>query len=280
MRELISDNPIEVRLARSQDEIEAAQRLRYQVFYEEHNAQPTQEMVKTKRDMDEFDALADHLVVVDRQISEPSKRIVGTYRLLRRSAADAYGRFYSSDEFDLNGLLGTDLSLLELGRSCVEKHYRTQHVMRLLWEGIADYVVEHGIELMFGCASFEGVNIDDHAIALSYLYHYHLCNETFCPKALQGRHVNMNRLPKDELGNVKRVFAGLPPLIKGYLRLGATIGDGAVIDEPFDTTDVCIVVQTHLLTSRYRQHYERKMQKPMPGHIGVDTQSHNSEKAS
>lgn len=253
---------VSVRLAESQQDIEAAQALRYQVFYEEYGAVANAEMVANKRDFDEYDAYADHLVVVDS--SGPRDKIVGTYRMLQRSGADQVGQFYSSGEYDLSPLFKCGSSLLELGRSCVLPDYRTRPVLQLLWQGIADYISEHDIELMFGCASLHSTDIKSISKPLSYLHHYHLAPENIRPRALKGRYINMNIIPQEDI-NARRVFAELPPLIKGYLRAGSCIGDGAVIDEQFNTTDVFVVVQTHLLTDRYRRHYERKIQKSIPG---------------
>ncbi|MCB1531523.1 MAG: GNAT family N-acetyltransferase [Alphaproteobacteria bacterium] len=251
-----------VRLAQTQGEIEAAQRLRYQVFYEEYAAKPDARMAATKLDVDEYDEFADHLIVIDQ--SGGSDKIIGTYRLLRQALADKYGKFYSSAEFDLGPLLSADLSLLELGRSCVLPEYRTRPVLQLLWQGIADFITEHQVDLMFGCASLHSTDIKSISQPLSYLHHYHLAPETLRPRAIKGRYINMNIVPKEELDR-RKVFSNLPPLIKGYIRLGATIGDGAVIDEQFNTTDVLIIVQTENVTSRYRKHYERKIQKNFRG---------------
>jgi putative hemolysin len=244
---------VSVRLAQSPQEIMAAQRLRYQVFYEEYAAKPNKEMAASRLDIDDYDDYADHLIVVD-NAAQTAGKIVGTYRLLQREAAERYGQFYSSQEYDLKPLLQSGSSLLELGRSCVLPEYRTRPILQLLWQGIADYVTEHNIELMFGCASLHGTDITNISVPLSYLHHYHLAPENLRPRALKGRYINMNIIPKDDI-NAKRAFADLPPLIKGYLRVGATIGDGAVVDKQFNTTDVCIVVQTHQVTARYRKHY-------------------------
>lgn len=253
---------ISVRIAQNRWEIEAAQRLRYQVFYEEYAATPNKEMAASRLDMDAFDDYADHLIVADK--SDGKEKIVGTYRLIKREAAERYGRFYTSDEYDIGCLLGSGLTLLELGRSCVLPEYRTRPVLQLLWQGIADYVTTHNIELMFGCASLHGTDIKSISKPLAYLHHYHPAPENLRPRAVKGRYINMDLIPKDEL-NAREVFSALPPLIKGYLRVGATIGDGAVVDHQFNTTDVCIVMQTHLVTRRYRKHYERKLQKALPG---------------
>jgi len=254
-----------VRLASSDEEIGQAQKLRYKVFYEEHKAVPSDTMKKEGRDFDDFDPVADHLIVIAQNAQDPAREeIVGTYRLLRQAVAEKHGRFYTSNEYDISALTRSKQSLLELGRSCVLAEYRTKPILNLLWQGIADYITEHDIDLLFGCASFQGTDIKALASHLSYLHHYHPTPENMRPVALPHRYVNMNHKEKEEL-NERRVFASLPPLIKGYLRLGATIGDGAVIDKQFNTTDVCIVVQTKLLTERYRKYYERKIRKVMPG---------------
>ncbi len=254
---------ISVRLALSAQEIEDAQRLRYHVFYEEHGATPSDDMKAERRDFDDYDAYTDHLVVVDDSLDDDQSHIVGTYRLLQKEAADRYGQFYSSNEFDLTPFLNSKLKLLELGRSCVLPDYRTRPVMQLLWQGIADYIAEYEIDLMFGCASLYGTDIEALAEQLSYLHHYHPSPADLNPRSLDKHYVDMNIIPKDSL-DARRVFAKLPPIIKGYLRLGGTIGDGAYIDEQFNTTDVCVIVQTASLSERYRSHYERKMQKTMP----------------
>lgn len=253
-----------VRLARTADEIVEAQELRYQVFYEEYGAKPNTEMKAQKRDFDDFDDVTDHLIVLTKNSQTNEEQIVGTYRLLRQNIAEEHGRFYSDGEYNLDKLIASDQYLLELGRSCVLAEYRTKPILNLLWQGIADYITEYKIDLLFGCASFQGVDVDAISTQLSYLHHFHSTPEDVRPVALKEQYVDMNILPKESL-NERRAFASLPPLIKGYLRLGATIGEGAVIDHQFDTIDVCIVVQTSLMTDRYRKYYERKIQKTMPG---------------
>lgn len=265
MKRLVNGaDTIKVRLAETAAEIEAAQRLRYRVFYEEYAATPDAEMSRTQRDIDAFDAIADHLIVYDEALGKGSGNIVGTYRLLRQDIASRHGQFYTSDEYDIAPLTGSGETLLELGRSCVLAEYRTRPVMQMMWEGITHYVLDHDIDLMFGCASLHGTDIATHAHALSYLYHYHLAPEPLRPRALGERHVEMNRSSRETV-DAKVAFNDLPPLVKGYLRLGAGIGDGAVIDHQFNTTDVCIVLQTGLVTARYRKHYERSTGRPIPG---------------
>lgn len=258
-----------VRVANSDEEIREAQVLRYNIFYKEYGAIPSEIMRIEERDFDDFDAHADHLVVIAPDKITGNDKIVGTYRLLRQEQAKAFGRFYSSEEYELDKLINSGLSLLELGRSCVLAEYRTKPILNMLWQGIAGYITDHKLDIMFGCASFQGTDIEPIKEQLSYLHHFHPTPENICPRAVPKRYVNMNIVPKEELINPRRVFASLPPLIKGYLRLGATIGDGAVVDKEFNSVDVCIVVQTNNLTDRYRKHYERKLQKTMHGHAQI-----------
>lgn len=251
---------IYVRIAQNESEIIAAQKLRYQVFYEEFGAQASEEVLKLQRDIDEFDAVADHMIVLDQDRGADEQAIIGTYRLFDQSAAKKIGRFYTSDEYDISPLLECGANILELGRSCVLDEYRTRFVMQKLWAAIADYVVEKQIDIMFGCGSFHGTNPQEFSRELSYLYHYHLAPPGLRPIARPGCHVEMNIDSKDSL-NAKNIMMSLPPLLKGYLRLGAQIGDGAYVDQQFNTTDVCIVLQTHLITDRYKKHYDMKQKE-------------------
>ena len=245
-----------VRLARDADEIDASQALRYRVFYDEMGAVPDAESARSNRDKDAYDAVADHLLVLDHSLGEGTKAVVGTYRLIRAPAAARIGHFYSAAEYDIAPILAFRGEVLELGRSCVDPAHRNRNVMQLLWSGIAAYVHLHGIDLMFGCASLPGTDPDSMAVALTYLYHHHLAPPEIRPRALPDRYVAMNRM--DPAGiDPRRALASLPPLVKGYLRLGGFVGDGAVIDRPFNTTDVAVVVKTDLVTEKYVKHYDR-----------------------
>ncbi len=247
-----------LRIAVTPAELDAVQALRYRVFYEEMGAEPDAQAARAKRDYDVFDTVADHLVVVDHAISSGPDGVVGTYRMLQREGATAVGRFYSADEYDIGSILRFPGRVLELGRSCVDPRYRGRAVMQLLWRGIAAYVFQHEIDLMFGCASLAGTNPDHIAAELTYLFHNHLAPPALRPVALPTRYVDMRR-QSPGLIDTRRVLAMLPPLIKGYLRMGAMIGDGAVIDHQFNTTDVAIVVKTDLMTDRYIDHYKRQL---------------------
>jgi putative hemolysin len=246
----------EVRLAGSRAEIEAAQALRYRVFYEEMQAKPTPEVAATKRDFDPFDEVCDHLLVLDRRRGDGPESIVGTYRLIRRSAAAQMGRFYSSAEYDIQKMIDYPGEVLELGRSCIARDARNTATMQMLWRGIALYAYHYDIRVMFGCASFPGTDPAQHAQAMSYLHHHHLAPPDIRVRALAHRYVKMDMLERDSY-DARKAMARVPPLIKGYLRLGGFVGDGAVIDQQFNTTDVFIVVKTDLVTEKYIRHYER-----------------------
>src|SRR5215471_2796923 len=264
----IRSGTLGVRLAENPGEVAASQALRYRVFYEEMGAEPTPEMARARRDFDRFDDVADHLLVIDHKRGMGPQSVIGTYRLIRRSAAARVGRFYSAEEYDISAIVAYPGEILELGRSCVDASARNRPTMQLLWRGIAAYVFSYQIDLMFGCASLPGTDPDALAAPLSYLYYHHLAPPALRPRALAARYVDMRRLdagavdPERTLAELPRLIKGavaeLPPLIKGYLRLGGFVGDGAVIDHQFNTTDVSIVVKTDLITDKYYRHYERQ----------------------
>ncbi len=175
----LSSGELEARFAGSEADIDAAQALRYRVFYDEMSAKPSAEVETKKRDFDDFDALCDHLLVIDH---DQGDGVVGTYRLLRRSAMPAGAQFYSAGEYDISCLDQFAGEIMELGRSCVDAEHRTRPTMQLLWSAIAAYVHHYDVELMFGCASLPGTDPAGMALALSYLYHHHLA-----PPALRVR---------------------------------------------------------------------------------------------
>jgi putative hemolysin len=251
-----------VRVAVTQAETDAVQALRYRVFYRELGAVADAETARTGRDRDRFDPVADHLLVVDHSIGPGAEGVVGTYRLIQREAAGVLGRFYSAGEYDIAPILAFPGRIMELGRSCVDAAYRNRAAMQLLWRGIAAYVFHHQIDLMFGCASLPGTDPDALAVELTYLYQNHLAPPAVRPRALPHRFVEMQRLPPESV-DPRRALAQLPPLVKGYLRLGGFVGDGAVIDRQFNTTDVAVVVKTDLVTDKYYRHYERQLREAL-----------------
>lgn len=253
---------MEVKLAQTAREVKKAQRLRYKVFYKEMSAVADARTLVRRRDEDGFDPICDHLLVLDHHAETKGFRrrtkpkVVGTYRLMRQDVADAHHGFYTADEFEIDDLIARkpDLNFLELGRSCVLKPYRDKRTVELLWAGIYNYFVMHGVDVMIGCASLEGTDPDELATSLSFLHHHARAPEEWRVRACKDRYVEMNRIPKDEL-NMKKALHGLPPLLKGYLRIGCYIGDGAVVDHQFGTTDVLIIMPISNIHPRYISHY-------------------------
>ncbi|HEY3638200.1 MAG TPA: GNAT family N-acyltransferase [Rhizomicrobium sp.] len=257
---LATSGALEVRLAETEQEVEAAQRLRYQVFYEEMSAIPSPAMRDARRDFDHFDAFCDHVLVINRAAMDDDGQplVVGTYRLMRDIDALRAGGFYTAGEYNISGLLESGAAggrVVELGRSCVLKAYRAKPItMQLLWRGVMMYVARFSMGTMIGCASLQGTDADAVALPLSYLYHFHSMPEATRVHAHPELYVPMNRMPIDAI-NVRDAQRALPPLIKGYLRAGAQIGDGAVIDRQFDTTDVFIYLPVAGMDSRYRSRF-------------------------
>jgi putative hemolysin len=259
---------LEARLARTANEVRKAQKLRYHVFYEEMSAIADATTKLARRDIDPFDSICDHLFVLDHAAKtfkdnwkdswKPGRKpaIVGTYRLLRQEVAERHGGFYSASEFDVGALIARHPTarFLELGRSCVLPPYRNKRTVELLWHGIWSYVLQHRMDVLIGCASLEGTDPDKLAQPLSFLHHFARAPEEWRAQALPRRYVEMNRMPKRAIDQ-KAALHALPPLIKGYLRLGASIGDGAVIDRQFGTTDVLIVLPVAAISARYIEHF-------------------------
>ncbi len=249
---------LEARLATGPAEIEAAQRLRYDVFYREMSATPSPEMAATGRDFDAYDPVCDHLLVFDH---DRGGEVVACYRLLRKSVADLHGGFYTAGEYDIGPMLAAaapDAKYLELGRSCVAKAYRNNQTMQFLWRGLLVYLLGNGIELMFGCASLPGTDPESLKLELAYLHHFHAMPEAARVRARPELYVAMDLMPKsaiDEAEALKR----LPPLIKGYIRTGAYIGDGAVIDRQFGTTDVFIYFPTSRIDKRWLAFFTKRI---------------------
>lgn len=256
-------NDLCVRLARSDREVATAQELRFSVFYEELKASPDPAALRSRRDADRFDAFCDHLIVVRRTAGNEAGKfdvddgeMVGTYRLLRQSVAEQNGGFYTQSEFDIAPLLAAKpaLKFLELGRSCVLKQYRTKPVVELLWQGIWNYVRYHGLDVMLGCASLEGIDHRIHAPTLNFLARNCAAPPEWRVRSVPERYVEM----KSDAGNsmdAKAALKALPPLIKGYLRLGCYIGEGAVIDRQFNTIDVLIILPVSNINPRYFAHF-------------------------
>lgn len=252
--------PFEIRIASSEKELRSAQKLRYAVFYEEGGAIANRQVAQSRRDICPFDAICDHLIIVDTEAVSSSGnaklKVVGTYRLLRRDVAEAQNGFYSQSEFDMRPLLARQPStrFLELGRSCVHINYRSKRVIELLWRGLWLYAKRHKIDALVGCASLPGTDLDALRLPLSFLHHYAQADEAWQVKAWPHGVADFTPLPKDAI-DVRRGIAALPPLFKAYLRTGARFGRNAVIDRQFGTTDVFAVMPMGDIEERYIAHY-------------------------
>ncbi len=267
------------RLANGRQELEASQRLRYQVFYQELSAIPDVTARKRALDADEFDEVCDHLLVVretdecaSNMIAIEGGELVGTYRLLGQRVAEESFGFYSQKEFALDKLIARkpEHKFLELGRSCVHRSYRTRPVVELLWQGIWNYLRFNKLDVMIGCASLEGTDVEELRVPLSFLLHRFKPPADWSVVAHQHCNVPFSPLPISEI-NDRKALKMLPPLIKGYLRLGAYIGEGAVFDHQFNTTDVMIILPVSAIDSRYFNRFGAPDESPQ--------KTANSEKA-
>lgn len=248
----------EIRLARDALDITASQRLRYQVFVEELGGNGPLVDHDARLEADEFDPLYDHLVLIDPRRDPASlDYVVGAYRLLRSDRAAEIGRFYCDAEYDLSALRASGRRLLELGRSCVHPAHRGGAAMLVLWNALADYVLSHEIDILFGVASFHGTEPEALKMPLSWLHHHHLAPEALRPRARPEQFQPMDLVPEAALDR-RQAMAEMPNLIKAYLRLGGFVGEGAFIDEPFNTTDVLLLMDTKAMSDKHRQFYTRR----------------------
>jgi putative hemolysin len=250
--------PYALRLAITDADLMAAQHLRYEVFVAELGGDGPLVDHAARLERDAFDPYFDHLVLVDlRRDPAGLDHVVGAYRVLPGDRRAQAGQFYSETEYDLTPLLASGRRLLELGRSCVHADHRGGTAMFHLWNGLADYVLERGIEVLFGVASFHGTDVAALAQPLSWLHHHHLAPPEMRVLARPPHRQEMDLIPADRLDR-KAAMAATPALIKAYLRLGGFVGDGAFIDHAFNTTDVCLVMDTGQMSARHREFYIRK----------------------
>lgn len=249
---------LELRLARDARDLAAAQRLRYRVFVQELGGDGPLVDHAAQLERDAFDPLFDHLVLVDRR-RDPAglDHVVGVYRLLPSDRVGPSGRFYSEGEYDLTPLRASGRRLLELGRSCVDAGHRGGSAMYLLWNGLADYVLDRGIEVLFGTASFHGTDVAALAQPLAWLHHHHLAPPPLRVTARGPERAAMDLLAPAALDR-KAAMLATPALIKAYLRLGGFVGDGAWVDRDFNTTDVCLVMDTARMSEKHRDFYVRR----------------------
>jgi putative hemolysin len=250
-----SHSKFTLRLATDPADIRAAHRLRYRVFVEELGG--TGPLVDHEQGLeaDRFDPYFDHLVLIDERLPK-GDHVVGVYRVLRGEQAQKAGQFYSEDEYDLTVLKSSGRRLLELGRSCVDARYRGGMAMYRLWNGLARYVADHGVEILFGVASFHGTDVRALAEPLSHLRYRHLAPDDIRVHAVEETFQRMDLIAEDQIDR-RRAMAQTPALIKAYLRLGGFVGEGAFIDHAFNTTDVCLVLDTARMNEAQREIYTK-----------------------
>ncbi|KZY47731.1 ornithine-acyl-ACP acyltransferase [Roseovarius sp. HI0049] len=242
-----------VRVAGSEEDLRAAQRLRYEVFVEELGGDGPLVDHDARLERDRFDPFFDHIILTD---DARGGDVVGVYRVLRDDQAREVGQFYSEDEYDLTPLKRSGRRLMELGRSCLAPSYRGGAAMYHLWNGLARYVLENEIEILFGVASFHGTDVEALAQPLSLLHHRHLAPEGLRVRTQAAHYQSMNLLPEDRIDR-RAAMLQVPALIKAYLRLGGYVGDGAFIDHAFNTTDICLVMDTERLSQTQKAIYSK-----------------------
>ena len=251
--EIESDNFI-IKLVQTKSELKKAQALRYSVFYKEKKAKPTLPKKLIRLDYDKIDKFADHLIVIDKN---KKNKIVGTYRLIRGDVAELYGGYYSSTEFNLINIVNNyqNKHILELGRSCVHQNYRNGTIMNLLWKAIAEYVKLYDIKVLIGCASFSGTDPIKYSEELTYLRDNFSLPANLSVESYDNNIYPAYKLNNNNNSNPLRTFAKLPPLIKGYLRVGGKVSDNFFVDYRFNTIDLFVVVCTDDIDTRYKKKY-------------------------
>jgi len=255
---MASDAHFRVRLARSEADLLGAQRLRYAVFVEELGGDGPLVDHAARLERDALDPFFDHLVLVDsRRDAATLDHVVGVYRLLTEEGAERAGRYYSETEYDLGPLLASGRRLVELGRSCVHRDLRGGSAMFLLWSGLAEYVLARKIEVMFGVASFHGTDVEALRMPLAWLHHHHLAPPELRVRARAEVFVPMDMVAPEALDR-RLAMQQMPALIKAYLRLGGFVGEGAFVDHVFNTTDVCLLMDTALMSEKHRGFYTRR----------------------
>ena len=247
----------EVRLTRNKEERKMVRQLRYEVFCLEENASATEEQKNLGEEYDAYDTYADYMAVFH------NGEIVGTYRIIDKDAAEKMGGFYTEQEFNISKIKKVNGNIAEMSRACVKMEYRENGlVMRLLWAGLCEYVVKRKVVILFGVPSFVGTNPAQSAQALSYLYYNCLSPSHLRATVLKENldssinpaMTQMNILPRAFV-NEDEAKKQMTPLIKGYLRLGATFGRGVFIDKGFGTYDVFVLVQTKNIDKTYQKHF-------------------------
>ena len=240
-----------IKIASSNFEIKKAQSLRYKIFFKEKKIKKKSFKSLLQRDYDFYDKISDHLVIIDNN-REVKDNVIGTYRLLRGNCAKLYRGFYTEQEFDISNLKKNFSSkdILELGRSCVHPQYRSGIILKLLWQGISNYIKIYKIKILMGCASFHGTNPSKFKDEFSLLYESYRLPEDYDVKSLQDNEISFTKNI-----NHSTILNRLPPLIKGYLRAGGMVSESFYIDREFETIDYCVIMLTDKIVSRYQNKF-------------------------
>lgn len=245
------------RLAVTDEDLEAAQHLRYAVFVSELGGTGAMVDHDAQLERDRFDPHFDHLMLLDLSRDGGVRdQIVGIYRLLPQDRVPLVGQFYSEDEYDLGVLKASGRRLMELGRSCLHRDYRGGAAMFHLWTALSDYVAEREIEVLFGVASFHGTDPQALAAPLSLLHHRHLAPPDLRVRTVADAYERMDLIAEADLDR-RRAMVEVPALIKGYLRLGGFVGDGAYVDHDFNTVDICLILDMARINETQGRIYRR-----------------------
>ena len=237
-----SDN-ILIKLAETKEELEQIYRLRYFDLILDYNKNQINE---NEMDKDEYDEICDQMIAVDKN----TNKVIGTYRLLKNSRLPDGMKFLAETEFDISPL--KKYEVLEVGRAVVKPEYRDGSTITMLWKGVIRYAVSENIDFMIGTASFHGVDVNKYKDSLSYLHYNHLSPEDI---RCSVNKTTWSRIDLKEDYDPLEAKKNLPPLIKGYLRLGATIGEGAYLDIPFNSLDVLIVLNISDIEQKYLKRF-------------------------
>lgn len=252
---IIDQDHLTIRLAESEEDRLSGERLRYRVFVGELGGDGPLVDHDGRFERDRFDRYCDHLVLIDKRRDPGAlEHVVGVYRLMTGENALAGEGFYSAGEYDLEPLVATGRKLLELGRSCVDPAYRDGLALMRLWSGLGAFVERTGSEILFGVASFHGNDVTPIAMPLAHLHHRHLAPGPLRVRARESGFQRMDLIAPEAIDRVAAMRV-VPPLIKSYLKLGGFVGEGAFVDRAFNTTDVCLVLDTARLSARDRARF-------------------------
>ena len=252
----IFEDGFEVRIAGNSKEIKESQKLRYKVFIEEMGGHPQSEASELQLERDKFDEHCQHLLLLDRnkKVGKSDSKVVGVIRLMLGSEAELGKGFCSAQEYDLEVLIKSGNKCLELGRTCVDPAYRNGLALHYLWKGLGSYAKATDVDLLFGLASFPGNSVNQISMALSLMHDKYLAPKRIRPKAITECAIDMAIIPRNKIDRMRAV-GQMPSLLKSYLRLGAMVGEGAFIDRVLNTIDICIIIDLHQMTEKYREYY-------------------------